>query len=382
MRKVVKISKGLAKWFLFSPLYILSFFIKRKPNVWCFGGFGDRYTDNSKIMFEFSSSNSELECIWITRSKDIKRQVESLGLKCELRYSLRGIYYSLIASKYFYACYLSDINFWTSGRVLGINLWHGTAIKYIENDIRVGPLSKVFNPQNSLDWLFSWICYPSMKRGHDVALYSSEYEKQVATLAFKAKALVNSMSPRNIKLLETSERDSYVNKNRVLFAPSWRSEGVKNNNEFNVHLVKRLQSYCQLNNLDLDVSIHPSSSLKIPDNIKFRDVSGVPIEERISHYCFLVTDFSSLFFDFLLLKKNVYFITNDFESYTQSDRGFYPSAHGILSNVMHDSLDSVDVDLDNETSFKNNQLEKFIEFQEETINDLEKLFNILRDIRV
>ena len=57
-------------------------------------------------------------------------------------WSLKGLFYSLIAGRYIYTFSVSDINPWTIGWTKRVNLWHGVGIKNVEFKCKLGPLAK------------------------------------------------------------------------------------------------------------------------------------------------------------------------------------------------------------------------------------------------
>ena len=54
-----------------------------------------------------------------------------MGFEAYLKYSLKGLYHSLTAHVYVFTYHSKDINFFTSGNVRKINLWHGVGIKAV-----------------------------------------------------------------------------------------------------------------------------------------------------------------------------------------------------------------------------------------------------------
>ncbi|MBH0015103.1 CDP-glycerol glycerophosphotransferase family protein [Pseudoalteromonas sp. NGC95] len=359
---------------MLGPIYIFSFLIPKCDKVWCFGGFGDKYSDSSQILFEFASKKNNFICVWITGSKDLRRKLISDGYKCELRYSIKGILYQLISKKYIYSCYISDINFWTSGGAIKINLWHGIPLKKIEHDIVKGPLSKVFNPTSKFSYLCSHLIYPATNVISDVVFYSSEYERKIYETAFKPKKMIKAFSPRNISILDKYKTESSTKAYKVLFAPTWRSCGVELNYEFNDAIITEVYNFCKIKKLKLDISIHPASNYMVKDNIQYTSVSGGNL--KLDEYELLITDFSSICFDFFLVGKSVLFTANDLDLYNNSDRGFYRDAYEFLEKNIITELEALRVNLDTYSSGERYS-ESFVAFDKDAISNVEAFFGAI-----
>lgn len=71
-------------------------------------------------------------------------------------------FHSITAGTYIYGFHLIDVNFWTSGRVKRVNLWHGVGIKNIEFKSTKGSAGKYMMRK-----LFSRVYLPYLfKRPH------------------------------------------------------------------------------------------------------------------------------------------------------------------------------------------------------------------------
>lgn len=134
-------------WRLFLwPIYWISGFIHRNPNIWVFGSHNEAFIDNSKYLFYYVVDNcSDIVAFWITGDKNLVKYLNSKGYNCLYRWSIKGIIICLRAKIYIYSAYVNDINWVTSRNAILINLWHGIPLYRIEYNIKVGKLNEIYN---------------------------------------------------------------------------------------------------------------------------------------------------------------------------------------------------------------------------------------------
>lgn len=365
--------KRLFLWLLFSPLYFISKYTKRDPQIWAFGGFADRYSDNVKYLYDYMSESEPLyKCVWITGNKDIFDDLNSQGKFVKYRYSFSGLYYSLISGVYVYGSYCSDINFWTSRGGVKLNLWHGTPMKVIEKSICIGPLRYIFNPENVFEIIKGYILYPSLKSAPDIVLSSSEYEKNCFLEAFENPIVIKSKSLRYI-----NSRNKQLTKNnetlKVLYAPTWRSVGVRENEVFVELFLSEVNQLLENKTIAMEfiISIHPNSKFENIDFSKLPKISkysGIDISTDIPSFDVLITDYSSILFDFLSFNKDVFILSNDYEFYSQQDRGFYPECQAMLCHSLIEDIPKMIEVIQDVTFLKGNK------------NKIDSNFNYFNDV--
>ncbi len=121
-----------------------------------FGCYRDVFADNAKYLYLWTTLHAkDVRPVWITGSATVLKTLREQGYEVYLRWSWRGVWTCLRSGVYVYASYLEDINFFTSGAALRVNLWHGVGLKKIEFKINEGALRKyyrrtIFNPYRLL----------------------------------------------------------------------------------------------------------------------------------------------------------------------------------------------------------------------------------------
>ena len=292
------------------PLYYISFFIPKNKNIWVFGAwFGEKYADNSKALFEFVNNNDkEIFAVWLTESKTVFNELNQKGLNVYYTYSLFGYYYSAIARYVFVSSGMSDINRYAIARGCIIQLWHGTPLKRIDN----------VKKNQSILYLLRNLVFPYSNPKYNYVLSASDNNIKDYKIAFQTKDVIIKGYPRNDLLF----RENFSNEKRVLYLPTFRD-----NTSFNVFEkldVALLQSFCIRMNINFYYKLHFAD--KNTSEISEFNISKVTDEDLyqlLSKTDILITDYSSVYFDFLLLDRPVIFTPFDFKDYISKDREMY-----------------------------------------------------------
>jgi CDP-glycerol glycerophosphotransferase (TagB/SpsB family) len=177
------------------------------------------------------------------------------GIISYTKTSATGILHCLLARKYFYTHYISDISFFLSNGACLVNLWHGPPMKKIEFDNRLGPSSKRYtSPTLYLKYIeFPWV----YKRPYYIVSTSSHVACYSLMSAFRLKQAncLNLGEPRLDAW--TCNDDRPVNRRaswqkflameirgmKILYMPTWRDSG-KSLNEFGVEKLEVIESFC------------------------------------------------------------------------------------------------------------------------------------------
>ena len=107
------------------------FFLKRDKQLWVFSAWnGQKYSDNSKYLFEYISKNhKDIKCVWLTRNKDLYNELIRKNANVELLDSEKGKYIAKRAEVAFYTNSLEDFSYLPlifGARI--VCLWHGSPV--------------------------------------------------------------------------------------------------------------------------------------------------------------------------------------------------------------------------------------------------------------
>lgn len=343
-------------------IYFLSGFFPRDNKIWVFGSTGGRrFADNAKWFFYYcnwkkmNEKDHPYQYIWITRSKDIIDSLKQQGFKAYYLYSPKGIYYSLRAGIYIFDLDIWDINFPFSRKAIKINLWHGSPLKKIARDV-----AKV-DDKNIFQKMRIYNRNPIAFHKYDMMISSSKYVRKIFLSAFNVKNnnVVITGYPRNDVLLGAEYTNYYLNQEEeyhkikklkedsrnklVIYLPTFRDSNL----EKNKNVIKDFLEYQDIldkNGIILLIKPHEleriSITIKDKKNIWIIDPrSDIYPLLRISDV--LITDYSSVFFDYLLLNKPIVFFPYDLDEYKRSDRELYSDYYQEITGPAETNLDNL-----------------------------------------
>ena len=206
-----------------------------------------------------------------------------------------------------------------------VQTWHGTTIKTLGREMRLG-MESMYNVQHNFLHA-TWITFPNdymktlMMRDYNL---EELYTGKVAMVGYPRNSVF--FEPEDVELKERLGISGFTN---FAYMPTWR--GTSNRN-VRVASYEELMSE-MLEELDnrlrddqrLFVNFHSMVASKISLG-SYRHIQAFP--EGVNSYRFLanmdalITDYSSVFFDFALTRRPVILFTYDMEEYL-ADRGLY-----------------------------------------------------------
>jgi CDP-glycerol glycerophosphotransferase (TagB/SpsB family) len=337
----MKLIKNLFKLLFLWPIYFLLKLFPRSPNIWCFSSYRDSFVDNSKYLFHYTSKNHpDISCYWVTDDDQLIKEMSIRGYQVVKRKSLFGMYI-ICRSKYvFYSAYVSEINFWlTSGAKL-VNLWHGLPLKKIEFDIDSGFLSAKYSKKLTKIRFKNQLLNPSAYRNIHLMFAPSEKMQEIFSSAFRIeyKNIVNCGSPRTDQFFTPvlfegiSEYPNWVNETIAssrkvfIYMPTFRDVGGEFFSAKNFDFESLNKTMEQLDG-EFWIKAHPAA---VSEHIAISHLSRIRIlPSNIDMYPLLknsealITDYSSIYIDYLLLDKPIYFYCFDLEHYQATCRSMY-----------------------------------------------------------
>lgn len=305
---------------IFSFIYI---FIKKDKKRIIFTSTGNiKYDHNSRYLFEyFLKYYSDFEVKYVINDPILKENLKrDLGDHFIETNSIQGIVYSLKA----YIWITSSMELPVGGifqRInrLVIHLGHGTPLKnigFLEKNISI--LKKVY--------------YTLIKNNFTYVLSTSPDFNRIMSnfLNIPIERIFTNGQPRLDSIFEKKE---YVFENffkiekdmkNILYAPTWRQDSDTKLFPFLDFDEKEMEEYLKNNKINIFLRVHPDFETEIDE--KLLKIKGIyvlnskvvkDISEYLSCFDLLVTDYSSIFIDYLLLDKPILFLPYDFEDYNK-----------------------------------------------------------------
>lgn len=319
-------------------VYWLVGFMPRDRARWVFGSWdGQRFTDNAAALFRHVARHGRddgIQPIWISHDRGIVASLREQGFVAHHVLSPGGIVACATAGVFVFSGLTKDVNHWLSRGACRVLLRHGVGVKKIERAIDTPShrLFKLFHG-NPLERFF-WTCLlPWHTVRPDFAIATSAEHARQGELFFgiPAEAIAITGFPRNDELLAGGtpalppDASAWLAEARALrrpvflYLPTFRDDGARLAFDWaeldaaavkaGVRLLVKLHFVDARRGLDRDRKAH--SNLLVADssldpNVLFPAVDG------------LVSDFSSVVYDFLLTRKPVVFFVPDYAEYLKS----------------------------------------------------------------
>ena len=329
-----------------SLLVFCSYFVPKNPNFILLGAGDteDAFRGNPKYFYFYLSKSEEVSNIksnWITSDKSLYQKLKKVGLPVVYKYSLKGFYFILRSQYLIVECSIRDVTYthWfcnSFGRFSIIQAWHGVPLKNIGADIDRDKKSlgkKIKRKiRDRIYFLDDDFLNPKSKYKF-VCSTSKSVSKKLET-AFPNRKIKTTGYPRNDIFFKESMRcENYKEKFNLkfydkifLYAPTWR-DGMKEITPFSRKTVESLNNFLLKNNYFFLVKRHPwtskISNLENFDNIIDVTESAQDIQELLVDIDVLITDYSSVFFDFMLANNPIIFYPYDYEQYIKNCREMY-----------------------------------------------------------
>lgn len=322
-------------------LYLLSLIIPKAKKIWVFGSWaGNEFADNPKYIFLYLLHNHpDYKPIWLTKSRKVYEQMKSHGYPVCFSKSLKGFWYSCRASVGVTSHGMIDINRFACARLKIVQTWHGVPMK----PILLSDPKKESKAKRKMLHLFSWFFWflkKELEFNKNLLVCSSSDEvSKILRKCFGQKApLINAGFPRldglfspevitefSSKIIEHKKRGKRIG----IYMPTYRVNGEYDIIKYFVNSKDAIRKALEDNNTLLYLRIHPFDEYKI-DDLKFEssiqfisseDING-DIYHILGHFDFIISDYSSIIFDFLILARPIFLLAPDRESYIESNGNF------------------------------------------------------------
>ncbi|WP_411954043.1 CDP-glycerol glycerophosphotransferase family protein [Alkalibacillus sp. S2W] len=327
-----QVIKGKTALKLYRIVFQMIGLFPKKNNLVIFESFhGKQFSDNPRAIYEYMEKNyTEVNLIW-----SVDRRHTQLFENLELPYIKRFTF------KWFW--YMPRAKYWVNNvrtpnwlpkpkNTILLQTWHGTPLKKLGADIEEVQIpgtntekyiKNVFSNANQWDYLIS----------------PNRYSTTIFERAFDYTGhIIESGYPRNDILINHSlnyadqiKKDLNIDleKKVILYAPTWRDDEYYSvgNYKFDIKLnLKQLQDHfgdryiilLRMHYLISDVLDLSGFEEFVIDVSSYTDIRDLYIISDV-----LITDYSSVFFDYANLKRPIIFYAYDIEKYRETLRGFY-----------------------------------------------------------
>ena len=328
-----------------SPLLLVgriaAVFVPRDPRAWVFGsgiGFGE-----GGVALSARARDDGRVVTWLSDSAAAREAARLEGYQVERVHSLRGWWRTLRAGTIVVSHGLGDVNPYAQHGATIVQLWHGVPLKHLHRDAGITYSLPRF-PGSA--WAERQLRAGSERAygriTHFVAASAESARRLASAFGLRDDQLLVTGDPRDDVLLVGSdaERRSIARARIsralgdtlaarvVLFAPTWR-DGDPDPVVPTAEEWSAIESFARASNSTVIIRPHPLAVGAYREGIQGRtgvvllDVSMFPdITPALPACDVLITDYSSIAYDFALLERPMLYFTPDLEQYALR-RGFY-----------------------------------------------------------
>lgn len=332
-------------------------------------GIGKQYADSPKFIYEeLLKQGLEYKYVWVNNRN--------------VRFDNRNtIKIKRLSPKYYF--YLARAKYWVNNQnfptyikkrpqTVYLQTWHGTPLKKMLYD-----LEKVHG--RSDDYVER---VGAAVKNWDYLISPSPYATKAFKSAFRFnKTILEIGYPRNDlfykkdrhKLAQKIKNKLHIKPDRkiILYAPTFRDDQTLRGNKFYFDINMDLQLMKERLGEDytilLRMHVIVSNKLKIEESLQdfVHNVSDYPdIQELLLVADILITDYSSVMFDFANTGKPMLFYTYDLENYRDQLRGFYMDLEKEAPGPLVYNTDEIITSIENIETVKTEYKERYRNFKQ------------------
>lgn len=318
---------------------------------------GRGYSDNPRAIYEEMRRDERFKdytYVWAIKHHK-KKDIQIDGAKVIEYFSLSYFFHLSRAKYWVFNCKMPGY-IRKKPEQIYLQTWHGTPLKRLAHDIHVADQTTFYRSQMSADEMYK--TYDVDVARYDYMISPNHFCTKVFQSAFQIDRdrLIETGYPRNDRLINAKKEDAEkikqtlgipLDKKVVLYAPTWRdNQYVTKGYTFRLeadfkkwkevlgseYVVIFKPHYLIINEQKDDPSLNHFLYSIDAD----KDISSLYLIADI-----LVTDYSSVFFDFSVLKRPIYFYMYDIDSYREELRGFYIDIYKDLPGKIYEKEEAM-----------------------------------------
>lgn len=310
---------------------------------------GKSYACNPRAIYEemlVQDKFKDWDFVWVIRNK---KDIELNRCKVVKYGSFRYIYYLAKAKYWVFNSKMPSYIYKKKNQVY-LQTWHGTPLKKLAKDIEIGDNATFYRSKVSKKEMVKSYEIDSNKYDYLISPNKYSTEKFISAFGVKQDIIIETGYPRNDILTNyTNDQVDKIKKDLgiddkkkvILYAPTWR-DNIYNINgyeftpkvDFNKwkdklgdeYVVIYKPHYLIVNNIN-------NESLK--DFIYYSKATD-SINDLYIISDILITDYSSVFFDYGILKKPILFYMFDLKEYDNNLRGLYFDINQLPGPIIQD----------------------------------------------
>lgn len=400
----------------FSFYWLLALVPKNK-NIWVFSGFAkNSYMDNTQYFYEYVTKNHpEIKAVWLTKNDKVFQQLNENNMVCYKMNSFEG-FWTMVRAKLAISDHfkMSDYTprYGFNARTKFVNLWHGVGPKSmipigdtlpnttvpgarLSSDILVndndGVVSRIIKP---IKYFFKAPFRELFEEYYGMVCPGQPFRDIVANpWRIPEKAQLSCGYPRNIIMYENLE--TKVTEYKILYAPTYRWKPITEQlmvKDF-INNLGKLHDLLEKINATFSFRLHPHTWRNYASRINNAIVQYPRIDvskekdiyASLHEYSQVITDYSSISYDFLITQRPIIYFAFDIDTYEEEETTFNmpykENCAGDITKTWEETIHSIEQNYNNPQRHKELRteiLEKFFPSEYNDVNNSERLVEILK----
>ena len=348
------------------------------PKMVLFGAYnGKSYVCSPKAIYQYMIGDkrfNDFKFIWMFNEPDKYRFLEENKNTILVKAGSKECEKYLHKAKYWIFNFRA-MDQWIPGKdQVYVQCWHGTPLKRLGYDITnsdnamnsVGEIREKYRTDTKrFDYLISPCRFSSEKFKSAWNLKALGNENALIETGYPRNDLLRNFTNEDVSRVKKVLGIENTHKKIILYAPTWRD---------NQHDSKK--GYVYENPVDFDFLMKElgdeyiilfRAHYLVADNFNFDAYEGFvynvseydDINELYIVSDMLITDYSSVFFDFAMLERPVLFYMYDMAEYRDEMRGFYIDVNELPGLIIEEEQQLVHSIKNAEKDFDKNRMDKF-----------------------
>ena len=327
------------------------FFIKNRNKILFVVKDRTFFSGNLRVVCERYLQNREVR-LYLYKDgkcpKDIKDELLSMGVTILDGLDFKSAFHIMTSGVFIISHNPRDAHIYRKFKSRKIiNLWHGVAIKRIENLMPNIPPLKLKQLKNNA-------------RLYDIIIASSQEDKKTNTKAFGVDssrvkitglpryAILQDSYPLGVLLKKELNRIRDIKKGRklILYAPTFREANSSAIEQITKEEWLKIEEFVAKKNLLFGIRPHPYDIKNLPDFIQSSPHFELFLSSEFSEpnillreSDILIVDFTSIWIDYLLLERSIIGFAKDYRHYLENERGFVYDFNTIFPTEFIDDID-------------------------------------------
>ncbi|VEF49619.1 CDP-glycerol:poly(glycerophosphate) glycerophosphotransferase [Bacillus freudenreichii] len=333
-QKLIRFRRGAIVQKLYRVVFLLLGRLPKKSNLVVFESFhGKQYSDSPRAIYEYMKENKmPYVMYWMADRRHINAFDKLEDVQYVKRLSPKWIFL-MARAKYWISNARLPLWLPKPKDTIYVQTWHGTPLKRLGADIE-----EVHMPGTNTEKYKENFLFEASK--WDYLVSPNAYSTKIFKRAFGFnKKVIESGYPRNDFLINNNDMETIarlkkkcelpLDKKVILYAPTWRDNQfyAKGSYKFDLQMdLAQMKEHLgdeYVIALRLHYLVAENLDLTGYEDFVFDFSSHEDIRELYLIGDLLITDYSSVFFDYANLKRPMIFFVYDIEDYRDKLRGFY-----------------------------------------------------------